>query len=135
MWTTVGKITNYGDGVNVQVENIGNADWVLELEDLEKDSAYIIQHLTKSERQINGTRHKFQKGEILYSKLRTYLNKVLVAPNDGFCTTEIITFGSYGILSNKYICHVLRSPYFLDYTLQCGYGVKNAKTKYHRCLQ
>ena len=135
MWTTVGKITNYGDGVNVQVENIGNADWVLELEDLEKDSAYIIQHLTKSERKINGTRHKFQKGEILYSKLRTYLNKVLVAPNDGFCTTEIMAFGSYGILSNKYICHVLRSPYFLDYTLQCGYGVKNAKTKYHRCLQ
>ena len=124
MWTTVGEITNYGDSVNVQVENIGNADWVLELEDLEKDSAYIIQHLTKSERKINGTRHKFQKGEILYSKLRTYLNKVLVAPNDGFCTTEIMAFGSYGILSNKYICHVLRSPYFLDYTLQYGYGVK-----------
>ena len=124
VWTTVGEITNYGDSVNVQVENIGNADWVLELEDLEKDSAYIIQHLTKSERKINGTRHKFQKGEILYSKLRTYLNKVLVASNDGFCTTEIMAFGSYGILSNKYICHVLRSPYFLDYTLQCGYGVK-----------
>ena len=124
VWTTVGEITNYGDSVNVQVENIGNADWVLELEDLEKDSAYIIQHLTKSERKINGTRHKFQKGEILYSKLRTYLNKVLVAPNDGFCTTEIMAFGSYGILSNKYICHVLRSPYFLDYTLQYGYGVK-----------
>lgn len=73
---------------------------------------------------INGTRHKFQKGQILYSKLRTYLNKVLVAPNDGFCTTEIMAFGSYGILSNNYICYVLRSLYFLDYTLQCGYGVK-----------
>lgn len=60
----------------------------------------------------------------LYSKLRTYLNKVLVAPSDGFCTTEIMAFGSYGILSNNYICHVLRSSYFLDYTLQCGYGVK-----------
>ena len=33
-------------------------------------------------------------------------------------------FGTYGILSNEYICHVLRSNYFLDYTLQCGYGVK-----------
>ena len=51
-------------------------------------------------------------------------NKVLVAPNDGFCTTEIMAFGSYGILSNNYICYVLRSLYFLDYTLQCGYGVK-----------
>ena len=124
VWTTLGEITNYGDSVNVQVESIDNSDWVLELEDIVKDSAYIMHHLTKSERKINGTRHKFQKGEILYSKLRTYLNKVLVAPNDGFCTTEIMAFGSYGILSNKYICHVLRSPYFLDYTLQCGYGVK-----------
>lgn len=48
----------------------------------------------------------------------------MVAPNDGFCTTEIMAFGSYGILSNEYICHALRSPYFLAYTLQCGYGVK-----------
>ena len=124
MWTTVGEITNYGDSVNVQVEDIDNSDWVLELEDIEKDTAKIIQHLNKNERKINGTRHKFQKGQILYSKLRTYLNKVLVAPNDGFCTTEIMVFGSYGILSNNYICYVLRSLYFLDYTLQCGYGVK-----------
>ena len=124
MWTTVGEITNYGDSVNVQVEDIDNSDWVLELEDIEKDTAKIIQHLNKNERKINGTRHKFQKGQILYSKLRTYLNKVLVAPNDGFCTTEIMAFGSYGILSNNYICYVLRSLYFLGYTLQCGYGVK-----------
>ena len=124
MWTTLGEITNYGDSANVQVDDIDNTDWVLELEDIEKDSANIIQHLTKNDRKINGTRHKFQKGEILYSKLRTYLNKVLVAPNDGFCTTEIMAFGSYGILSNEYICHALRSPYFLAYTLQCGYGVK-----------
>ena len=123
-WTTVGEITNYGDSVNVQVEDIDNSDWVLELEDIEKDTANIIQHLNKNERKINGIRHKFQKGQILYSKLRTYLNKVLVAPNDGFCTTEIMAFGSYGILSNNYICYVLRSLYFLDYTLQCGYGVK-----------
>ena len=123
-WTMVGEITNYGDSVNVQVEDIDNSDWVLELEDIEKDTANIIQHLNKNERKINGTRHKFQKGQILYSKLRTYLNKVLVAPNDGFCTTEIMAFGSYGILSNNYICYVLRSLYFLDYTLQCGYGVK-----------
>ena len=124
MWTTLGEITNYGDSANVQVDDIDNTDWVLELEDIEKDSANIIQHLTKNDRKINGTRHKFQKGEILYSKLRTYLNKVLVAPNDGFCTTEIMAFGSYRILSNEYICHALRSPYFLAYTLQCGYGVK-----------
>jgi len=108
----------------VQVEDIDCNEWVLELEDIEKDTAKVIQYLNKKERNINGIRHKFQKGDILYSKLRTYLNKVLVASNNGFCTTEIMPFGTYGILSNEYICHVLRSNYFLDYTLQCGYGVK-----------
>ena len=123
-WTTLGEVSNYGDNRNIQVENIGHTDWVLELEDIEKDSGNIVQYIKKSERKINGTRHKFSSGDILYSKLRTYLNKVLIAPNNGYCTTEIIPFGTYGILSNEYICHILRSPYFLDYTIQCGYGVK-----------
>ena len=69
-------------------------------------------------------RHKFKKGDVLYSKLRTYLNKVLVAPKAGYCTTEIIPFNSYCDISTHYLCHVLRSAYFLDYTQQCGYGVK-----------
>ena len=48
----------------------------------------------------------------------------MVASNGGFCSTEIMPFGTYGVLSNEYICHVLRSNHFLDYTLRCGYGVK-----------
>lgn len=120
----MGSISNYGTSINVQVGDIDSNEWILELEDIEKDTAKIIQHLSKKERFLNGTRHKFQKGDILYSKLRTYLNKVLVASNGGFCSTEIMPFGTYGILSNEYICHVLRSNHFLDYTLRCGYGVK-----------
>ncbi len=124
VWTTLGEISNYGINTSVKVEEIDDNNWVLELEDIEKDSAKLIQKLSKNKREIKGTRHKFYKGNILYSKLRTYLNKVLIASEDGYCTTEIMPFDTYGILSNEYICHVLRSSYFLDYTLQCGYGVK-----------
>lgn len=52
------------------------------------------------------------------------MNKVLIAPNEGFCTTEIIPISVKLGIHNKYICHVLRSQAFLDYTAQCGYGVK-----------
>ncbi len=120
----MGEISNYGDSINVQVDRIKDNDWILELEDIEKDSANINQFLKKSERSISGVRHQFYTGEILYSKLRTYLNKVLVAPKEGYCTTELMSFNTYGVMSNKFVCHVLRSPYFLDYTLRCGYGVK-----------
>ena len=124
VWTTLGEISNYGDCNNVSVRDIADDAWILELEDLEKDTASIIQILLKKERSIKGVRHKFQKDDVLYSKLRTYLNKVLVAPKAGYCTTEIIPFNSYCDISTHYLCHVLRSTYFLDYTQQCGYGVK-----------
>ena len=124
VWTTLEEISNYGDCYNVSVTDIADDEWILELEDLEKDTASIIQKLSKKERNIKGVRHKFKKGDVLYSKLRTYLNKVLVAPKAGYCTTEIIPFNSYCDISTHYLCHVLRSAYFLDYTQQCGYGVK-----------
>jgi len=123
-WTTLGEITNYGNCENVDVNDIPSKGWILELEDLEKDSAKIIQRLTKDERDIKGVRHSFHKGDVLYSKLRTYLNKVLVADEDGFCTTEIIPVTSMASVLPEYLNHVLRSKYFVDYTVQCGYGVK-----------
>lgn len=79
---------------------------------------------TKSEREIKGVRHYFSAGNVLYSKLRTYLNKVLWANEAGFCTTEIIPIECTDAVYSRYLCHVLRSKYFLDYTAECGYGVK-----------
>ena len=123
-WTNLGEITNYGNCENVDVNDIPSNGWVLELEDIEKDSARVIQRLTKDERDIKGVRHSFHKGDVLYSKLRTYLNKVMVAPEDGFCTTEIIPVTCMSFILPEYLNHVLRSKYFVDYTIQCGYGVK-----------
>lgn len=123
-WTTLGNISNYGSCSTADINSLADDTWILELEDIEKDSAKILQKLTKSQRDIKGVRHKFNKGNVLYSKLRTYLNKVLVAPDDGFCTTEIIPIITTEVIISEYLTHVLRSKYFLDYTTQCGYGVK-----------
>ena len=71
VWTTLEEISNYGDCYNVSVTDIADNEWILELEDLEKDTAAIIQKLSKKERNIKGVRHKFKKGDVLYSKLRT----------------------------------------------------------------
>ena len=123
VWTTLGEISNYGQCENVDVDKIAANEWILELEDIEKDSGRIIQKLCKDDRKACGTRHKFYRNEILYSKLRTYLNKVLVAPSSGFCTSEIIPI--HCIETNPwFLCFVLRSNYFLDYTASLGYGVK-----------
>ena len=48
----------------------------------------------------------------------------MVANKDGFCTTEIIPITCMSYVLPEYLNHVLRSKYFVDYTIQCGYGVK-----------
>ena len=124
LWVTLSDISNYGECANVSVDKISNESWVLELEDIEKDSGRLLQRMRKSDRTINGVRHSFQKGDVLYSKLRTYLNKVLVADQDGYCTTEIIPITCVQGIVPEYLCHVLRSKYYVDYTISLGYGVK-----------
>ena len=123
-WVTLADISNYGDCTNVPVSKIPEDSWILELEDIEKDSGCLLQRITKSDRSINGVRHSFKKGDVLYSKLRTYLNKVLVADRDGYCTTEIVPITCVQGIIPEYLCHVLRSRYYVDYTTSLGYGVK-----------
>ena len=124
MLTTIESVCNYGKCISVSVEDIKDDEWILELEDIEKDSGRVIEKKKKYCRNVNGVRHKFNEGEVLYSKLRTYLNKVLLAKEDGYCTTEIIPILCNDSILPQYLCHWLRSPYYLNYTLSCGYGIK-----------
>ena len=123
-WVTLADISNYGECINVPVDKIPDNSWILELEDIEKDSGRLIQRRIKSNRIINGVRHSFSKSNILYSKLRTYLNKVLIADQDGYCTTEIMPITCKKGIMPEYLCHVLRSNYYVGYTTSLGYGVK-----------
>lgn len=50
----------------------------------------------------------FKKGDILFPKLRPYLNKVFYATFDGICSTEFHVFKS-DELDNEYLTHFLRS--------------------------
>ncbi|WP_304407282.1 restriction endonuclease subunit S, partial [Muribaculum intestinale] len=122
--TNVDSVCDYGYSDNVSIDDIALSEWILELEDIEKDSGRVVAHRSKKDRTVNGVRHRFTKGDVLYSKLRTYLNKVLIAPTDGYYTTEIIPVKSYDCIIPEYLCAWLRSPFFLSYTAECCYGVK-----------
>jgi len=123
-WVRLGDLCDYGVCKNVDYFEITDNAWILDLEDIEKDTAKLLQRVKKADRNTTSTRHSFKKGDVLYSKLRTYLNKVLVADIDGFCTSEILPLDFKGFVIPEYARHVLMSKMFLDYTTQCGYGVK-----------
>ena len=68
-------------------------------------------------------KHLFHAGEVLYSKLRPYLNKVIIADENGYCTTEILCF-DFQLIYNEYAQLYLMSPFFVEYAMSDAYGVK-----------
>lgn len=94
------------------------------MEDIEKDSGKILEYHTFEEKKSESTKHKFSKGQVLYSKLRPYLNKVVIAPKDGFCTSEILPLDFKGSMENKFAQFLMMSPYFLSAVNMLTYGVK-----------
>ena len=111
-WARLGSISSYSE--TKQKVNAANADsaiWGLDLEDIDKGGRLIVRK-TVGERKAIGDKTVFSKGDILYvRKLRPYLLKILVAPECGICTPEIVPFRVYGGIVSEYIVNFLRSPY------------------------
>ena len=120
----LGEVCDYGNCTNVDTKDIPETAWILDLEDIEKDTGKVLQKLTLKERNSSSTKHSFHKGQVLYSKLRPYLNKVVLADDEGYCTSEILPLDFNDMVYPKYARYYLMSPTFLKYANYCSYGVK-----------
>ena len=123
-WCRLGSLVNYGECKNAEVKDIPSDAWVLDLEEIEKGTGRLLMKSRAKDKCIKSTKHVFTAGMVLYSKLRTYLNKVLVADEDGFCTSEIIPLRFPNEIYPEYARMVLMSPMFLGYAKSRGYGQK-----------
>lgn len=126
-WVRLGEISNYGNTISILPQNIDDNSWTLELEDIEKESSKIIKIIYNSERQVKSNKHCFEDGDVLYSKLRPYLKKILVAPQKGVCTSEIIPFRGYGKILSEYIVKVMKSNYIDIYVNSITHGMNMAR--------
>jgi len=122
-WCRLGNIIDFSKSNSVKPNTIQDNDWVLDLEDIEKDSGRLLRRKTKLELDVKSDKHLFHKGNVLYSKLRPYLNKVIIAKEDGYCTSEILAF-DFKEIYNKYAQSFFMSKYFVDYAMKDAYGVK-----------
>lgn len=123
-WTRLGFVSSYAETKKkIKAQDAPPDLWQLDLEDIEKGGR-ILEHKTVGERKAVGDKTFFEAGNVLYSKLRPYLLKVLVAPADGICTPEIVPFSLYGKILPEYIVAFLKSPYVDGVINAVTYGVK-----------
>ncbi|HUX54046.1 MAG TPA: restriction endonuclease subunit S [Williamwhitmania sp.] len=123
-WCRLGAITTYGTCPKAEPEDIRENTWVLDLEDIEKDTSMLLGKLRFKERKSLSTKSVFKKGEVLYSKLRPYLDKVIVADEDGVCTTEILPLKCLAGMNPYFFRYLLKRTDFLNYVNSVTKGMK-----------
>jgi type I restriction enzyme, S subunit len=82
------------------------------LEDIESNSGVFLGSTTP--RGVKSTTFKFTKNNILYGRLRPYLNKVLLPTFDGHCSTEIFPIETSDKMLREYLFYWLTSPRIVE---------------------
>ena len=122
-WIRLGDATNYGITQKIEASEVEKEMWVLELEDIEKITSRLLKKVRFNERRFKSSKNIFNKSDVIYGKLRPYLDKVIIADEPGVCTTEMIPLRGYAGILSEYLRWVMKSPYFKEYANDSTHGM------------
>lgn len=123
-WMPLGEVSSYGDTpVKANTSNVKDNTWILDLEDI-KAGGELLTKTRANEKQFAGEKTIFRSGQVLYSKLRPYLKKVLVADEDGISTPELISFDVFGGILPQYMVYCLLDSFTNRAIDKRSYGIK-----------
>ena len=81
-------------------------------------------------RAVKSAKSRFQKGDILFGKLRPYFHKVGIAPVDGVCSTDIVVIASKSPERSAFVSATVSSDEFVSYTDQASTGTRMPRTSW-----
>jgi len=122
-WSQLGQVTNYGQTEKADPGSVPPEMWVLELEDVEKGTSRLLERVRCSDRPFQSQKNMFQAGDVVYGKLRPYLDKVIIADERGVCTTEMVPMRGYGEVRPDYIRLFLKTPFFISLATESAHGM------------
>ena len=83
---------------------------------------------------VRSTASAFQPGDVLYGKLRPYLDKAVLAKEAGVCTTELLVLRAKEDVDPRFLAAVVHSPRFVEYAIAGTTGVQHPRTSWaHTC--
>ena len=88
--------------------------WLLNLDMVESQTGKILDYLIVSEDEVGNSTCTFDTSNVLYSKLRPYLNKVVIPDRCGYATSELVPLQPVKTKINReYLAFMLRSDEFV----------------------
>ena len=123
-WRRLDEIAQYNKRPKVSPASIPESAWSLDLEDIEASTSALIRRVKIAERPTKSIKSAFEPGDVLFGKLRPYLDKVIVADSSGFCTTEIVPITPRTGIDSRYLRWSLKRPDFRSSVDAKSYGMK-----------
>ena len=102
------------------------------LENISKDNGTI--HF-QSAKDIKSTKNIFHGGDLLYGKLRPYLNKHGIPNFDGVCSTDILVLNANELSTNEFINYFFSLPTFIEYAVSNSKGINLPRVSAQIILQ
>ena len=99
-----------GDALYIGLEHIGEGTLSLSREGLASDVA--------------STKTKFETGDILFGKLRPYFRKVVQAPREGVCSTDIWAVRAKDGVDQRYLYYCMASEEFVGFATAGSEGTR-----------
>jgi type I restriction enzyme S subunit len=102
----------------------------LSLEHIEPETGRILDHGKSSD--ASSTKSVFRAGDVLYGKLRPYLNKVCIPDFDGVCSTDILVFGPRAWVDNRFLRLFLSQRRVVDYATHNSAGIQLPRISFEK---
>jgi len=79
---------------------------------------------------VRSLKTAFQQGDVLYGKLRPYLDKAVLAEWDGICSTDILVIKTQSSLLPEFLAYLVHTSQFIDYAISTTTGVNHPRTSW-----
>lgn len=116
------RVVRFDEAAEIKSNLVNPADYQdfphIAPDNIEKNTGVLLEYHTIAEDGVKSGKHLFHVGQILYSKIRPYLSKVVIVDFDGLCSADMYPIDAKE--NARYLWYYMLSDEFLEQASSAG---------------
>ena len=79
---------------------------------------------------MKSAKNRFYPDDVLYGKLRSYLDKAVIAEMEGICSTDILVFTANSKIVPRFLAYLLHTEAFVNHAVGTSTGISHPRTSW-----
>ena len=79
---------------------------------------------------MKSAKNHFYPNDVLYGKLRAYLDKAVIAEMEGICSTDILVFTANSKTAPRFLVYLLHTQAFMNHAVATSTGISHPRTSW-----